>query len=141
MEFDDLIKKITDMESLMRKAATLCEKAPGRVNDYLDRAATLKYTAFCMKEYIEPWSCPDCGHVRKIPVFLKKPGECPKCLNTHMMPYAYLEQKRMDGQLRWILQCITWYSKQPNGQVATRCLKGLAQAGGVNAEKTGLHSP
>lgn len=66
---------------------------------------------YCMTEYVDPWSCPDCGFQAKIPPFPQKKRTCPQCHGENFFPYAYLEQERMDAQMRELLAFVSQCAK------------------------------
>lgn len=83
----------------------------------------LDIAIFALREYVEPWRCPDCGHTMKIPEFQHDPRKCPKCGGRSMFPYAYLEIERMNKQLRLMLQCLTHYARKRHGHLAKETLR------------------
>jgi len=134
MDFDEITLKLNNLVNLFKKASGL-SKTPSRRMEYDRQSSLINDTIAILGAYIEPWICPDCGHVIKIPVCLKDPGRCPKCCNNRMLTYSYHEIKRMDGQLRLTLQCVEYYSKQHNGQIATETLRNLSKAYSVDLKK------
>ena len=76
-------------------------------------------------EYIEPFICPQCGKVTKVPYNDKNPEHCIHCENDNMLTYSYLEVKRMDAQIKHLLYCANHYSKEPNNEVALATLQSL----------------
>ena len=143
MEYDQMIQILEQMISnfeFMSLAAKDIDDLSGI--EYAEyRIAALKLAVYSLKEYIESWNCPMCGYHTKIPHDHKDKRACPKCLNKHMLPYAYLEQERMTKQMTLLLSCAQYYKDQPNGQFALEALKKLADVGRFKPnEKSSLQS-
>lgn len=94
-----------------------------------------KLAIYCLKEYVESWSCPMCGYQTKIPHDHEDKRACPKCLCKEMFPYGYLQQERMTKQLALMLSCAQYYTQQSNGYMAKESLKKLAEAGRYKPNK------
>lgn len=86
-------------------------------------AETILSAMHWLREYTEPWQCPDCGHNSKVPEFDHMPRLCSKCGSDRMLPYAYLEVERMNKQMRLMLQALNYYAKRRFGHVAMEALK------------------
>lgn len=86
----------------------------------------IELVTFSLKKYIEPWICPDCGRVTKIPYCDKNPTHCIHCQNNNMLPYGYQEVKRMDAQLRITYDAIQQLANEGN-EVAIKASQQLAE--------------
>jgi len=90
------------------------------------QAQLIREAEFCIKNYCEPWTCPDCGRTTKIPDDHKCPNLCGKCKNKGMMPYSYLEQHRMSWQINALLKCVqTYANKWFFGRLAKKVLADI----------------
>ncbi len=143
MEYDQMMEflggQVKDLQFFIQQATEKGNLGPAKVAEQRRNATEL--AIYCLREYIESWSCPMCGYQTKIPHDHKDKRACPKCLNKHMLPYAYLEQERMTKQMALLLQCASYYKKQPNGQIAVEMLNKLAEAGRFKPnEKSSLQS-
>jgi len=97
-------------------------------------------------DYVQPWRCPDCGDMVKLPQDDANPRKCHfvhpngnPCGGVHCFPYAYLEQERMHGQLELLKDCAVYYSKQSNPEVAVESLNNLAKVAQRSNGNKGLH--
>lgn len=140
MEFEEMIRILKIQSKDMARFVTDSLAKGVDIVTAADRQKATAFAVYCLKEYVEPWSCPICGHQRKIPADRNNKRNCPKCHNNHMFPYGYLEQQRMNGQMKLLLQCVQYYKELPNGRVATETLKNLAEAGRFKPENSSLQS-
>lgn len=143
MEYDQMIQILENMITDFKFAilAAVDEKHPITLAFAEKRVDALELGVYCLKQYVESWSCPMCGHQTKIPHDHENKRLCPKCENEHMFPYGYLQQERMTKQLALMLSCAQYYTQQANGVFAKESLKKLAEAGRyIPNKKTPLQS-
>jgi hypothetical protein len=90
-------------------------------------AAEIETAIHWLRNYIDPWLCPDCGHTSKVPDSDHDPRACPRCNGNRMFPYSYLEAERMNKQLTLMLQGLTYYAQKSNGHMAKKILKEISE--------------
>jgi len=81
-----------------------------------------------LKEYVDPWICPHCQWVIKVPPDPKNPQRCAVCKKNDCMTYGYKEQARMNEQLKMLLSCASYYAETKDGAVAQGVLQRLGEA-------------
>lgn len=108
-----------------------------REKDSEEAVKALQQTERWLREYVEPWQCPDCGWNGKVPEFDADIRRCPMCDCRNCFPYSYLEVERCSKQMSLLLQCTKYYSGRPGiGRVAQDTMKA------VNAVRvTGNYGP
>ncbi|MEE8298421.1 MAG: hypothetical protein V3R67_03480 [Thermodesulfobacteriota bacterium] len=114
----ELMKNSNDKETL-EKCVSILDKCSGKLEDAL----------YCLREYIEPWQCPDCSSLFKIPENPDDKRQCPNCKNNNCFPYVYIQQEIANNRLKILLPCAVFYEKQPNGGIAKEAIMAL---GNVN---------
>lgn len=131
MKYDEMLLQIHDQIRRLEQYIKECKESrlSAQQETAEKRVEALKLSVYCLKQYIDPWSCPICGFQTKIPHDHQNKRNCPKCLNKHMFPYGYLEQERMSNQMTPLLACAQHYKDQPNGSMALQTLKILAEVG------------
>lgn len=107
------------IRSLRKSAMLLKNSNPAESEDILTAIHWLK-------EWVEPWSCPDCGFTTKVPGSDIDPRHCDRCGGNRMFPYSYLEQERMNKQMTLMLSCLTHYARKRHGHMAQETLRKLA---------------
>lgn len=98
-----------------------------REEDTAEMVESLQMAELWLREYVEPWQCPDCGWFAKIPEFDSDPRRCPTCSGQSVFPYGYMECERMNRQLALLAQCATHYARKKEGQVAQRTLEQITR--------------
>lgn len=122
MDYATILKDLETLAITNRKIATATSN-----EDVKRYAQSLEDAILCLRQYMEPWRCPLCGNMEKIPKDPKRPRWCAGCNGNVAFPYAYQEQERMNIQLRMLLQCAQYYSTQPNGSIASKTLQDLGK--------------
>ncbi len=144
MHYEQLIENLKDLgvefNTALSQEILKNPKCPDKILNLGRKKEAISLAIYCLKEYIESWSCPMCGFQTKIPHDHKDKRKCPRCLNSHMFPYGYLEQERMTKQMTLLLNITQYYSTQGNGAPAKEALRNLAKVGQFNPENTCANS-
>lgn len=88
-------------------------------------AEEVKTAAYWLRQWVEPWMCPDCGTHTKVPFSDLTPRVCIRCGGKKMFPYAYLEQERMNRQALIMLSALQKYAQKRYGHLAQAVLKEI----------------
>lgn len=103
------------------------EKLKHDLQQTLVKDTVRKEVIYCLDNYLEPWTCPNCYTTTKIPFNHKDPQHCIKCNTNDMLSYSYLQAQRQDIQIKILLSCVNYYLSQKNKSFATKTITRLTK--------------